>query len=123
MFKINTKYGFTFIEAIVVVAVFGFVMIIIVSSLLSFYRSNTYTLEQAFAVNSARKGIETAVRDLREAAYSDEGSYPIVSIATSSVEFYSDIDRDDSVELTWSGSHADCLTLMATEAWSSGSMP
>ena len=30
---------------------------------------------------------------------------------------------DESVELTWSGSHADCLTLMATEAWSSGSMP
>ncbi len=30
---------------------------------------------------------------------------------------------DDSVELTWSGSHTDCLTLMATEAWSSGSMP
>ena len=30
---------------------------------------------------------------------------------------------DDSVTLTWSGSHADCLTLMATEAWSSGSMP
>ena len=30
---------------------------------------------------------------------------------------------DESVELTWSGSHADCLTLMATEAWTSGSMP
>ena len=29
---------------------------------------------------------------------------------------------DDSVELTWSGSHANCLTLMATEAWSSGSI-
>jgi len=29
---------------------------------------------------------------------------------------------DDSVELTWSGSHADCLTLMATEDWSSGSL-
>ena len=24
---------------------------------------------------------------------------------------------------TWSGSHADCLTLMATETWSSGSTP
>ena len=30
---------------------------------------------------------------------------------------------DESVELTWSGSHADCLTLMATAAWTSGSMP
>ena len=28
-----------------------------------------------------------------------------------------------SMTTTWSGSHADCLTLMATEAWSSGSTP
>jgi len=30
---------------------------------------------------------------------------------------------DNSVTLTWSGSHADCLTLMTGSAWTSGSMP
>ena len=31
---------------------------------------------------------------------------------------------DSSVTLTWSGSHADCLTLMATTAWTdTSSMP
>ena len=33
------------------------------------------------------------------------------------------ISPSGSMVPTWSGSHADCLTLMATEAWSSGSMP
>ena len=31
---------------------------------------------------------------------------------------------DESVTLTWSGSHADCLTLMQTSEWTdTGSMP
>jgi hypothetical protein len=30
---------------------------------------------------------------------------------------------DESVTLTWSGSHADCLNLMTGSAWTSGSMP
>tara|TARA_Y100000310_G_C20543198_1_gene744316 strand:+ start:732 stop:992 length:261 start_codon:yes stop_codon:yes gene_type:complete len=33
------------------------------------------------------------------------------------------ISPSGSIVPTWSGSHADCLILMATEAWSSGSMP
>ena len=33
------------------------------------------------------------------------------------------ISPSGSMVPTWSGSHADCLTLLATEAWSSGSMP
>ena len=30
---------------------------------------------------------------------------------------------DNSVTLTWSGSHAECLNLMSGSAWSSGSTP
>jgi hypothetical protein len=32
------------------------------------------------------------------------------------------ITPSGSVVPTWTGSHADCLTLMSTEAWTSGSM-
>ena len=39
------------------------------------------------------------------------------------VNWPSFISPSGSMVPTWSGSHADCLTLMATEAWSSGSMP
>lgn len=95
---ISIKRGFSFIEMLVVIAVFGIVMAAVANSVLYFYRSNRSTIEQAYAINNARRGIEFMVRDIREAAYSDAGSYPVIAMATSSFYFYSDIDRDDSVE-------------------------
>lgn len=85
-------------EMLVVVSVSSLVMGMIVASILYFYRSNTNTLEQALQIESARKGITQAVRDIREATYGDDGSYPIAAFATSSLTFYSDVDRDSSTE-------------------------
>jgi len=96
--KASLVCGFTLIETITFITVFTLVMIVIVSSVIYFYRSNTYTVEQSFAVNSARKGIEFMVRDIREATYSDLGSYPLIDGSEYSIYFYSDIDRDDKVE-------------------------
>tara|TARA_R110001592_G_scaffold9164_5_gene48984 strand:- start:400 stop:660 length:261 start_codon:yes stop_codon:yes gene_type:complete len=39
------------------------------------------------------------------------------------VDWPSFVTPSGSMTTTWSGSHADCLTLMATDAWSSGSTP
>ena len=61
--------------------------------------------------------METSANTVRKSI--DETQFVLKWYTTSTPTFIS----DDSVELTWSGSHADCLTLMATEAWSSGSMP
>ncbi|MEX0652133.1 MAG: type II secretion system protein [Candidatus Paceibacterota bacterium] len=95
--KKNTK-GFTLIETLVVLAIFIIVLGALVSSIRFFYRSNTHALEQSFAINGARIGIEQMVKDLREAGFSDEGSYPVIALATSSVSFYSDVDADIFVE-------------------------
>ena len=97
-FKNKSKFGFTIIETLIVIAVFILIMIAVASSILYFYKSNTITLEQAYAINSARKGIEFMVRDIREVIYSDEGAYPVISMGANSFYFYSDIDRDNSVE-------------------------
>lgn len=98
--SINLKSyrGFTIIETLVVISVFTLIMVAVMSSILYFYKSNTIILEQAYAINSARKGIEFMVRDIREVIYSDEGAYPIISMDANSFYFYSDIDRDNSVE-------------------------
>jgi len=90
--------GMTFIEALVWIGVFWMAMWAIVGSILSFYRANTYTLEQAQAVSEARRSIERVVKTIREANYSSEGAYPIISMATSSLSFYADIDADALVE-------------------------
>lgn len=62
------------------------------------YRGQRFAFEQADATRSARSGIERTVRDLRESSTADDGAYPIESMSTSSVTFYSDYDNDNKVE-------------------------
>lgn len=90
--------GMTLIETMVWISVFTLAMLAIVSTLLSFYRTNAYTLEQATAVTSAQRALEQAVRTIREGAYSSQGAFPIVSIATNDFIFYADIDNDALIE-------------------------
>ena len=85
-------------ETIVVLALFIIIIGALVSSIKFFYRSNRYSLEQTYAVNSARIGIQQMVKYIREAAFSDEGSYPVISMAPSSFSFYSNVDQDVFVE-------------------------
>lgn len=90
--------GMTFIEVLVWISVFLAAMWAIVGSILSFYRANTYTLEQAQAVSEVRRSIERVVATIREANYSNEGAYPVVSIGPNSITFYADIDTDPVAE-------------------------
>ena len=87
--------GMTLIEAIVWVAVFSSAMIALVTSILYFYRTSNYAIEQASAVASAQHGVDVMVRALREASYASNGAYPIVSIATNDIVFYSNITHAD----------------------------
>ena len=93
-----TQRGFSLIEMMVLLFVLVIIIIAIVSALRYTYRGQRFAFEQADATRSARTGIEQAVRDLREASYADNGAYPIVRLATSSVEFYSDYDNDNKIE-------------------------
>ena len=90
--------GMTMIEAIVWVAVFTSAMLAISSALLSFYRANAYAIQQAQATISAQHGIDTTVKTIREAAYSSQGAFPIVSIAANDFVFYADTDSDSLIE-------------------------
>ncbi len=90
--------GFTIIETVTVVAITALVFAAVSWAIISFYRANGYIIQQSFAVNSARKGVETMVREIREASYSDTGAYPIISASSTEFIFYSDIDRDKNVE-------------------------
>ena len=96
----NVEYmrGMTLVEALVWISVFTMTMIAIVSALISFYRTNTYTLEQAEAVTSAQRALDQTVRAIREGAYSSQGAFPIHSIAENDFMFYADIDNDALIE-------------------------
>jgi len=88
----------TFVELVVVIAIVGVVSGALGGLIQSFYRNNSYLLEETEALDNARRGIGDAVFELREASYGDDGSYPVATAATSSVTLYADTDGDRAVE-------------------------
>jgi prepilin-type N-terminal cleavage/methylation domain-containing protein len=90
--------GFTMIETIITIAVFAIIIITLTTSVIYFYRANSYSLEQSFAIESGQDGVGRITQDLREMTYSDVGSYPIVSIKPNEITFYANIDTDPGIE-------------------------
>lgn len=90
--------GLTIVEMLVTLTIMTIIGIAIVQSVLFFYRANSSTLEQALQVETARRGVELFVRDVREATYGDDGSYPLAVIGTSTMVFYADTDLDGGIE-------------------------
>lgn len=90
--------GMTLIETVIWIAVTTLILIALMSSVLYFYRTNRYAIEQASATVSAQRGIERMVRTIREAAYSSKGAFPVVSIAANEFVFYADTDADPLIE-------------------------
>jgi len=91
--------GFTLVEAIMVVTLTTLLMFVIFTQVLDFYRYHDYTLAQSSELYEARRGVRLMIRDLREMTFADNGQFPLVERASTSLLFFSDIDRDDSVEL------------------------
>lgn len=90
--------GLTLVELLVTIALTSVVVLALGFLIQYFYKTNAYVLEQSRAVESARRSVENAMADLREASYGADGSYPISAAATSSVTFHADIAGDSAVE-------------------------
>jgi len=90
--------GFTLVETLVVISITALISVTLGVLLSYFYKTNAYTLEQSTAVGQARRGVENAMRYLRQASYGSDGSYPIANVATSTITFYTNIDADPGVE-------------------------
>ncbi len=95
---VHDTRGLSLVETVVVVSLFTIVMGAVTQAIFSFYRLNGYTIAQSYQVSHARQGMEQLVRDLREMTYADDGAFPLVDMEENRVSFFSDIDRDDSVE-------------------------
>ncbi len=94
----NGGLGMTLVEVIVVVSMFTILSLAIFNGVVQFYQLNAYTIAQSYQIDHARRGLQYLVRDLREMIYADDGTFPLVSMASNTIAFYSDIDRDNSVE-------------------------
>jgi type II secretory pathway pseudopilin PulG len=88
----------TMIEAVIWLSITSMLLLAIVQSVQYFYRTNTYAVEQGAAITSAQRGIESMIKTMREAAYSSNGAWPIIEMATTSITFYADVDEDPFIE-------------------------
>ena len=94
----SNQLGMTLIETVVWVAITSMIMLAIAQSVLAFYRTNSYAVEQGAAITSGQRGMESMIKTIREAAYSSNGAWPVLSMATSSFSFYADVDEDPFLE-------------------------
>ncbi len=90
--------SFTLIETIVAIFVFTLAMGAISGLILMAYRTHSYEWQQSLAIEEARKGIETMVKEIREARQGDDGSFPIEKAGDKEFIFYADIDKDGKTE-------------------------
>lgn len=90
--------GIGLIETMVWITVFTSAMLALTTSLLYFYRTSNYAIQQASATGSAQRGMDLMIRTIREASYASNGAYPIISLAGNDFKFYADIDSDSGIE-------------------------
>ena len=88
----------TLIEAMIWISMFTVAMSAIVTSVIYFYRSSNFAIQEASAISSAQHGVDLMVRTIREVSYASDGAYPVSAIATSSFTFYADVDSDSAIE-------------------------
>lgn len=96
--SLKKQKGFTLVE--IMVAIFIFVMIMLALSTFQrdifFFGSNLQS--NLSAQIEARRVLKTFVSEMRGASPSSLGSYPIESVASSSIVFFSDLDNDNIKE-------------------------
>lgn len=90
--------GFSAVEVVVWVALFIVVMMAIALSIVYFYRTNSGSINEATAIANAQHGLDDMMTTLREAGYSSNGAYPIISMAQNDIKFYAAVPGQTFVE-------------------------
>ncbi len=90
--------GFTLIEVLVVISINTMLLMVIMWTVQFIYKTNSYSFAQANEIEVSRRALALWVRDAREMTFAANGAYPVVLLENNRMGFYSDIDRDASVE-------------------------
>ena len=90
--------GFTLIETLISIFIFTLAMGALTGFIVVSYRTHAYASEQSTAIEEARRGIETMVKEARAARTGDNGAYPVERADDKQFIFYSDIDNDGKTE-------------------------
>ncbi len=94
----RNNQGLTVLEIVVAMGIFVIASIMVAGFIIQNFKAQNFSLEQSASINEARRGIETMVKELREALPGDTGAYPIDSANAQELIFYADYDRDTQIE-------------------------
>jgi type II secretory pathway pseudopilin PulG len=94
----NPSRGFTLVEALVALGIVAGVLVLV-----GLLGRDVFSMRSGFTAalstqSDARRILRPFADELRAAAYAETGAYPIAESSTSSIAFYSDVDRDGAVE-------------------------
>ncbi len=98
LLKFKKESGLTLIEVLIASSIFLFIIMIMWLFVKQSYKMQSFTFGQSMAISEARRGVETLVKEAREALPSDTGAYMIEKADDNEFIFYADYDRDSAVE-------------------------
>lgn len=90
--------GLSLIELVVAIGIFILTVTVLLTSIIYFYRSQRIVFAATASVDEARRGLNTAVKEIRKAVDSEAGNYTLETADGDDLTFYSDIDADGRVE-------------------------
>ncbi len=94
----NTK-GYTLIETLITVSVFGIIIVSITA-----FQKDVFSLNKRISTGlnvqyEVKKIIRPFANEIRSAEQSNQGAFPIIEASSSTIKFYSDIDNNGDVDL------------------------
>jgi Tfp pilus assembly protein PilW len=93
MYKNNIK-GFSLAEIVVVVGILGMIMVAVSGFQRDVFVNTKFASDSLSTTQDSRNILRMMVRELRTSSSGNDGSYPIITAASSSISFYSDVDAD-----------------------------
>ncbi len=88
------KQGFSLIEILVALGIFGLIILALANFQWSLFSQNTLINSSLNADSEMRSALKKIVAELRGAAQSDTGVYQIAEATKNSLTFFSDVDGD-----------------------------
>jgi prepilin-type N-terminal cleavage/methylation domain-containing protein len=97
MKKIYNK-GFTLIELLISIGIFSLIIVALGMFQRNVFQFNKFGADSLVTIQDGRTILRNMVREMRPMSPANTGSYPISSISTSSVTFFSDTNSDNLKE-------------------------
>lgn len=86
--------GFTLAEIVVVVGIVGLIAVGLGQFQVDIFKNNKYAQDSLSSAQDARNILRVMIKELRVASPGSDGSFAIITAATNTMAFYSDVDGD-----------------------------